>query len=73
MITSTNAAGATYPVFLRYQKGRGSIFVDSGEQVESLEKTQLSDIYGASAFSQIIPLMMTVRYALGDRAWHTDH
>ena len=73
LITSTNAAGATYPVFVRYQRGKGSIFVDSGEEVESLEKTPLSGRYGAYSFSQVIPLMMTVRYALGDRAWHTDH
>ena len=73
LITSTNAEGATYPIFLRFKKGRGSIFVDSGEPAESLEKTLLSGMYGASAFSQVIPLMMTARYALGDRAWHTDH
>lgn len=72
LITSTNEA-ETYPIFVRCQKGSGSIFIDAGENAKSLETTQLRSMFGQWDFSQIVPLMMTVRYALGDRAWHTDH
>jgi hypothetical protein len=72
LITSTNEA-ETYPIFVRCQEGSGSIFIDAGENADSLETTQLRDMFGQWAFSKIVPLMMTVRYALGDRAWHTGH
>lgn len=72
LITSTNDAEA-FPVFVRYQKGNGSIFIDAGEEAQSLDKTQLVGQYSASAFSRIIPLMMTLRYEYGDLAWHTAH
>lgn len=72
LITSTNNA-ETFPVFVRYQKGAGSIFIDSGEEANSLETAQLAKMYGASAFSMLAPLMMAIRYELGDQAWHAAH
>lgn len=72
LITSTNEA-ETSPIFVRYKKGNGSIFVDAGEESPNLETTTLASQYAAFAFSKVIPLMMAVRYELGDRVWHTAH
>lgn len=70
LITSTNEA-ETFPVFVRYKNGSGSIFVDAGEDAPSLETTALASQYAAFAFSKVIPLMMTFRYEMADRVWHT--
>lgn len=74
LITSTDDAGVAYPVFARWEKGKGSIFIDAGEQGGSLEEVPLREMYhDARNFSQIVPLMFTVRFALGDEAWQNDH
>jgi len=74
LITSIDDAGAAYPIFARRNKGMGSVFIDAGEQGESLEELPLRQMYyDADYFSQIVPLMFTVRYASGDEAWHNDH
>ena len=74
LITSTNDAGATYPIFVRWKKGSGTVFVDAGMKAESLEEHTLTDLYYYKhSFSKIVPLMFTTRYALGDEVWHNDH
>jgi hypothetical protein len=74
LITSKDDTGAAYPIFARWKKGTGSIFIDAGEQGESLEQLRLAEMYYYShQFSNLVPLMFTVRYALGDEAWHNDH
>jgi len=71
LITSTNEV-ETYPIFVRCQKGSGSIFIDAGASAESLETSQVRDVFDQEDFSEITPLMMTLRYAMGNRAWHVN-
>lgn len=73
LITSRDDAGVAYPIFVRWEKGAGSVFIDAGEEGESLEELPLRELYSVYNFSKIVPLMFTVRYALGDEAWHNDH
>lgn len=72
LISSTNDQGSRYPIFVQYKKGQGSILVDSGAQPERLRHTELRHAYYAvSSITRIIPMMMALRYAAGEEAWHT--
>jgi hypothetical protein len=74
LITSTDNEGVAYPIFVRWRKGAGSVFVDAGRQGKSLGEHPLRDVYyWAGNFSHIVPLMVTMRYAVGDEVWHNDH
>jgi hypothetical protein len=74
LVTGTDNTEIVYPIFVRQQKGNGSIFINAGESTNSLDGQLLVDYYyDTSKFTQIIPLMMTMRYALGDEAWHSNH
>lgn len=76
LIASTDDAGAAYPIFVRSEQGMGTVFIDAGAQWVNLEKyPPLRDAYyyAGDSFSTIVPLMFTIRYALGDEAWHNDH
>ena len=73
LITSTDDAGTAYPVFAEWRKGAGSVFIDAGEQAESLSLISLSQVYYRSSFTKLAPLMFAMRYAMGDECWHSDH
>ncbi|HUV67627.1 MAG TPA: hypothetical protein VMW24_27285 [Sedimentisphaerales bacterium] len=74
LISSKDDTGATYPIFVRWQKGAGSVFVDASRPPRSLEEVPLRQMYyDPSSFSTIVPLMLTMRYALGNEAWHNTH
>jgi hypothetical protein len=74
LISSTSDVGTAYPIFVRRQKGLGSVFVDAGEERGNLEIQPLIDIYySTDSFSTMIPLMFTMRYASGHESWHNDH
>jgi hypothetical protein len=74
LVLSNDESGMDYQIFSRLAVGVGSIFLDAGEQGQSLETIQLMDVYyGPSHFSQILPLMFTIRYAMSDKVWHSDH
>lgn len=74
LISSQDDAGTAYPIFVRWKAGAGSIFVDAGETGKSLEELRLREMYySPDHFSQIIPLMLTLRYALEEEAWHSNH
>jgi hypothetical protein len=74
LISSKDNMGAEYPVFIRWNNGGGSIFIDSGERGKSLDKLPLREIYyDSSNFSNILPTMLALRYAAGEEAWHNNH
>ncbi len=72
LITSTDDAGVTYPVFARYTLGRGGIFLDSNTS-GNLQKSRMIDLYNSRYFGRLVPVMMFTRYAFGDMAWHSNH
>ena len=73
LISSRDDSGKEYQIFSRLAMGGGSIFLDAGQQGPSLYAVPLKDVYyDAFYFSQILPLMFTMRYALGDEVWHND-
>ncbi len=72
LISSRDAAGDDYPVFAEYKSKAGSIFLDAGEDSNNLDQIPLREmVYSAARFTQIVPLMMTLRYALDDETWHS--
>jgi hypothetical protein len=76
IISATDDISATYHIFAKYQDGMGSIFLQSRNLRRSLEDTdgkRMEDLYRASNFTEIVPLMMFVRYSAGEEAWHNNH
>ncbi len=73
LIGAVDTRGLADPMLMKYEKGQGTIFIESGEPCPSLDATPLFNVYYWSRFSQIVPLMITTRYAFGDRAWHSKH
>jgi hypothetical protein len=72
LVSSKDDLNQPYPIFARVTRGLGSIFINTGEQEPTSETFRLSDMYYASnRFSQIVPPMMAMRYALGNSAWHS--
>jgi hypothetical protein len=76
LISSQDDSGAAYPIFARLKIGAGSVFANSGELAYSLDESALKDLYYDWDFyslASLVPLMMTMRYSLGNEAWHNDH
>ncbi len=73
LISSIADNGVANPVFVQSRMGAGVIYVDAGEPAPSLDRASLREIYyDPSNFSQIVPLMLTMRAALGEEAWHNN-
>ncbi|MBI4319131.1 MAG: hypothetical protein HY675_11630 [Chloroflexi bacterium] len=83
VVSATDDTGASYPVFVRYRAGMGSIFVQSYAPTQNLDAIPMWDLYYSFRsgdgktlmmryFPEIVPTMMFTRYAAGDRAWHSD-
>jgi hypothetical protein len=74
LIAAGDGSGTTYPIFVMRRVGQGSLLIDGGQSDESLEEMALRDMYyDEDHFSKILPLMISLRYALGDETWHSDH
>ncbi len=82
LVQATDDYSQTYPVFLRFQDGVGSVFVDGGYYFYSLESTQFYQLYEAwprdgsfeqAYFMDVVPLMAFIRYTSADEAWHNNH
>jgi len=82
LVQSTDDYSQTYPVFVRFQDGAGSVFVDSGLHYHNLEERQFYILYEAwprdgyfeqADFMEVAPLMAFMRYTAGDEAWHNNH
>ena len=73
LISSVADNGVTNPIFVQSKMGAGVIYVDAGEVASSLDQVPLMEIfYDPSHFSQIVPLMLTMRATLGEEAWHNN-
>ena len=83
LATVSDDGGTQWPLFARYQAGKGSVFVvANGDKSPYLRTNLLSENYYVKRsdaafsqqwFAQVTPLLMFVRYAGGERVWHTDH
>lgn len=82
LATATDDAGATYPLFARYQAGKGYVFALGDKPEKSLDDNTLfenfypikqsGDAYKADRLVQVLPYLVFVRYAAGDEAWHRE-
>jgi hypothetical protein len=70
LISSTDEEGSVYPILARVNQGIGSVFVDAGQPMRSVEEVPFWRLYYWSPFSELVPLMVTMRYTLADEAWH---
>jgi hypothetical protein len=74
VITSKDESGQDYTILGWIRNGAISIFINAAESSYSLEVYRFEDLYySIDHFSQIIPLMLAIRYAMGDEAWHSTH
>jgi hypothetical protein len=73
LISSKDDIGVIYPIFVKLERGLGSIFIDASQPATSLHDYHLKEMYyDTYFFSNIFSLMSTIRYALGNEAWHSD-
>lgn len=72
IVSATDDSLKLYPVFIRYRKGKGNIFVLGTKQTKSLENTQMVELYNTQYFSEIVSVMMFLRYSCGDECWHRE-
>lgn len=73
LISARDPGGRTQPVFVRWKKGAGAIYMDAGQPALSLDQVQLRELYyDPAGFTRIVPLMMTMKAAMSEEAWHTN-
>ncbi len=73
IITSTDMNGKEYTILGWIKNEKTSLFVDAAEGSYSLDVFQLEQLfYSPTYFSQFVPFMLVIRYAMGDEAWHAD-
>lgn len=73
VISARLSTSAELPIFVRWRKQAGAIYVISGQPMTNLDRAGLLDIYNdQTGFSQTVPLMMTIQATMGEEAWHSD-
>lgn len=76
LMSSTDDAGRTYPIFVYLESGAGGLFVDSAQEGESLDALSghpfRSMYYDGYFFSAIMPTLFALRYSAGAEAWHNE-
>ncbi len=73
IINSKNMDGTEYPIFIQWQDGSGSVFIDSTPSGVNLLDLPFSQMYNnPKFFPELMPLMFTFRYALGNETWHSS-
>ncbi len=60
------------PFLLRAKRGQSSVFFSAGNEIADLEEAVGWKEGLVPWFSRLVPLMMFLRSALGDRLWHND-
>ena len=74
LLSSKDNLGEEYPIFIRWNNGGGSVFVYGGEVEISVNARSLKALYYDSHyFGNTVPIMLAVRYAAGEEAWHNIH
>jgi hypothetical protein len=61
------------PFFIRTSRGGSELFFSASGELADLDQKVSRPVRPLSWFSRLIPLMMFLRGALGDRVWHNDH
>jgi hypothetical protein len=73
LVTSRDNRGYNYPIFVRYKRQSGAIWVDAGSSGSDLDARPLRHAYYApSEFSKVLPIMFALRYVLGEETWHNN-
>lgn len=63
-----------YSFFAKVDVGDGAVFVDGSEKSASIDEKPLREIYyDDEVFSRVIPIMMTMRYAMGAEVWQNTN
>jgi len=73
IMSSMDDFGNLYSFLAVVELGKGRVFTDASHRSPSLASNTLRKLfYSSQWYSRIIPLMVTVRNAFGDEAWHND-
>lgn len=76
VVTSTDDGDQSYPIFALYSTGHGGVFalgkgseysIGAGRQPSSMKA-----LYTPRYFTEILPMMMAMRYVFGERVWHSQ-
>jgi len=60
-------------MFIYHKSEKGEIFFIAGKECPNLEKNQMYKIYySTESFYNLLPAMMAIRYAMGNRCWHNE-
>jgi hypothetical protein len=83
LIDVRDDSGKAYSLLSMFAHGAGHLFVSSDNPDPALSDSPIASnyyatnlpnhIYQMNRFAQIVPMMLFVRYAAGDEAWHQDH
>lgn len=74
LIGSLDDRSMSYPIFASIPLGQGEVFLNSGDKGDAdTRNASLADLYyNTEHFSQIVPMMMALRYTLQTEAWHQE-
>ncbi len=60
------------PFLVRMQKGQAKVFFSGSSELADLDEGVSRESHPSSWFSKLLPLLMFLRGALGNRVWHND-
>src|SRR5690606_1624625 len=74
LIGSVDDFSQEYAIFAMVPVGQGVVFLNAGDKGEAAIRTAAFRelYYNAAHFSKIVPMMIALRHAAGDEAWHQD-
>ena len=73
LISSIDEQGISYPIFVKMDIGLGSLFIDGGELAQSFDDLPFREMFfKVFNFGKIAPLFITLKYVMGEEAWHRD-
>jgi len=73
LISSSDEDGTSYPIFIKLNIGKGSLFVDGGELTPSFDDLPFREmLFNVHNFGKIAPLFITLKHVMGEEAWHRD-
>lgn len=74
LIQASDDTAQVYTLFASYKAGSGSILLQGRNSGKTLGvgtgNIPMNNLYSVQYLSEITPLMMALRYAAGDEAWH---
>ena len=72
LVTSLDAFGIPFPVFVTYRNGSGTVFVSSGVEYYDPARFQFITLFNHRYFTGAVLIAIFIRYSGGEECWHRD-